>query len=864
MFFNKKKPETQSPAVTHEELLTDELFDLEDDADTTPYQSGIVEETSYNRYNTVETFEAFTNDSDTPTAVAVETVMPTLQEAMPTLPVETPFSGYGSNNSSSVPDDFSQEFEEPTPPPVVPAVSKSSPAVKPTVATMGGFNFPKLATNTATNRPNPQQHGAFSSKQQATISSTVFQEPPIEEPSVVVPSQPVTANTVAESVVSPVVESSSVNLVLEVPESGVEASSVQSVQPQVTDFSVDLGLTSIPQVDATTNNQDFSLDLGLASVSQVDATVNNQDFSLALTMPTESSATNHQPLDAFMVPQGFEPLEQPQSFNTVQQPATDNAVQDDFSLSFTLDEPTVLTAPEQTQDVSFSFQLTEDDSALTVAPAVVESVPSSGTVDSNWMDFSLDVTDEPTITTDEPALLALDDVPPGIFALPAYGICSTVLDPQEEFIESIELQTHHAVAGTPEYTLTQLQPISSSIELTGLAIEDSFATLLQANELNPELVLQDIAVAEQQVAINLPETPSLTGFSVNDTLTLDISQFEETPLTVAEEDDSFVVLQEADSSTLLPQPVQPLLVQAEEEPSFLLDFSEELSATAHDNTIGVLELAEQPVPALVVPQPVVSTNSGAISSNPVQSTNTALVEEPRLAVTTQWPVQPELSVTVVEHNNVSGTEGVNPVDTFSILDDAFDFGISTEAVTPEPTAIVPPQVTEESSTPVAAATVQQVTPTAVTPPPEMISLATVLGGTQAATEAEHEPIIDLSKHKISDYIGSTLPFYDLTLEKIKVLAMAPLQQENSAILYVEIEPFYALFGLLNNQFHLLHAFNTNPITGLSASPQQVFMLNLNATSQTLGDIYELKIGNWHTLLAVTQQHIGLQRISSVG
>jgi hypothetical protein len=863
MFFNRKKPESQSTSVTNDEL-TDDLFDLEDG-------------------DRVDTASSSMDDT------------PLLAEDVAPAPVAVATK---------------------------PVVNSGVAVARPAMATMGGFNFPKLSTNTTGNKPNPQQHGAFSSQQQATISSTVFQEPATEvaipvsitEPVAALPVQPseefVVSVAEPTSLLMPPATVPPLQTTVQQPETFIVEAANTIDLPDIAEM-----LPSFSQENNVNNNVDDAFTLDLSMSFQNDASNDNADAPLGFTTVatvTESSVSTAIPREA-------------------------GTVLDDFSLSLDFNEPEAI-----------SVELTEpNDFTLTVAQPVIPAQNEPSADLDNWMDFSLEIEES---TTEVPNLLALDDVPPGIFALPAYGIGSTLIDPQEEFIESIELQTHHAVAGTPEYTMTQFQPISSSIELTGLAIEDSFATLLQANELSPELVLQDITVAEQQVALNLPETPSLTGFSAGDDFTLDISQFEveETSQTQPSAQEEAFCLHQDKTTTFI----------SAEEPSFLLDFSDE---------------------------PILSVEQVSVTPSFELEPSVTAVVEPSVMPVATWPIQSESSVTVVEHNIAAEMDSFNTLDTASILGDVFDFtepidapteNVIVEAVAPQaeglrPNTVVgaveeysstvdtlqtdttlvdpsfwvalnenlaqsattlasataddefnsflaagfsnasaktaysmqdfeaydvdenepqmvlssedePPFVatiqesTMVSSAPLVSTTVSASTVAVPSSPAleeqqslvaaqtEMLSLATILGTVQSTPTLEHEPIIDLSKHKISDYIGSTLPFYDLTLEKIKVLAMAPLQQENSAILYVEIEPFFALFGLLNNQFHLLHTFNTNPITGLSASPQQVFMLNLNATSQTLGDIYELKIGNWHTLLAVTQQHIGLQRISSVG
>ena len=130
----------------------------------------------------------------------------------------------------------------------------------------------------------------------------------------------------------------------------------------------------------------------------------------------------------------------------------------------------------------------------------------------NFPDFSLDVPYLPEPEAMSPSL------PPQAITAPvqisAHEIGSVVLDPLEDTADQISLQTRHAVAGTEAFTQTQFSLLDSSIDLTGLAVEDSYSTMAEANALNPNWVLQDIAVAEEQVALNAPQQPTLTGFTV--------------------------------------------------------------------------------------------------------------------------------------------------------------------------------------------------------------------------------------------------------------------------------------------------------------------------------------------------------------
>ena len=139
----------------------------------------------------------------------------------------------------------------------------------------------------------------------------------------------------------------------------------------------------------------------------------------------------------------------------------------------------------------------------------------------------------------------------------------------------------------------------------------------------------------------------------------------------------------------------------------------------------------------------------------------------------------------------------------------------------------------------------------------MISLAELVGSNMAPAPKEQGNILGLSETKTTLQVGQVLPFYNLALEKINVLAMAPLPQENSALLYLEIAPFFALFGFVDNQFHLLRIFQKNLLKeGATAQ----FNLTLNAQSATTGDIYQLTIGSWVALIVVKDQHVALHKI----
>ena len=130
-------------------------------------------------------------------------------------------------------------------------------------------------------------------------------------------------------------------------------------------------------------------------------------------------------------------------------------------------------------------------------------------------------------------------------------------------------------------------------------------------------------------------------------------------------------------------------------------------------------------------------------------------------------------------------------------------------------------------------------------------------GSSAPRRQEQGNILGLSENKHTLPLGQVLPFYNLTLEKIKVLATTSLVQKESLLLYLEIESFFALFGFINNQFQLLSTFQQNL---LNEDPNAPLVLTLNATSATGGDIYKLQIGTWEAFLTVTPQEVNLIKI----
>jgi hypothetical protein len=196
----------------------------------------------------------------------------------------------------------------------------------------------------------------------------------------------------------------------------------------------------------------------------------------------------------------------------------------------------------------------------------------------------------------------------------------------------------------------------------------------------------------------------------------------------------------------------------------------------------------------------------------------------------------------------------------SSTEDEFTSYVAAGFETSSKTAYSSESVPEESQDETTVANLEQELPAqqASSATPEgMISLAEVMGSNLAPAPKEQGNILGLSAENQVLPVGVVLPFYDLELEKIKVVAALPLEIENSALLYLEIEPFYALFGFVNNQFKLLHTFQKNV---LAEVPNASLTLDFNATSTTEGSIYKLTIGLWEALVTVTPEQVNLVKI----
>jgi hypothetical protein len=141
----------------------------------------------------------------------------------------------------------------------------------------------------------------------------------------------------------------------------------------------------------------------------------------------------------------------------------------------------------------------------------------------------------------------------------------------------------------------------------------------------------------------------------------------------------------------------------------------------------------------------------------------------------------------------------------------------------------------------------------------MISIAELVGGSIASLSNQQGNILGLSKTTLTVPVGQVLPFYDIALEKIQVLSTVPLIEPESALLYLKIAPFYALFGFINNHFQLLHTFQEDV---LSEGVKSSFGVTLNARSAVAGDVYQVTLGTWEALITVTSQQILLHKVRS--
>jgi hypothetical protein len=425
-----------------------------------------------------------------------------------------------------------------------------------------------------------------------------------------------------------------------------------------------------------------------------------------------------------------------------------------------------------------------------------------------------------------------------------------VLDPLEDTADQISLQTRHAVAGTEAYTQTQFSPIDSSIDLTGFAVEDSYSTMAEANALNQDWVLQDIAVAEEQVALNAPQQPTLTGFaSVAEGAsleTMDVSQFEayETGLDFGMDFQENAQVATANLS-IEPTAITETTWSVKPEADFTLveqTVTQPTGISVNDNLMVLDDAFDF---ADVVPIQELSLINGNVTrtGEPIAQSATALQESYQIN---------EYDEVVVDFD--SGTLALDATSAPDVLLSS----IGTVANEPVQSA----QQEIENETTVAnleeeVSTEEALSTTSSAATDGMISLAEVVGSYLAPALKEQGNILGLSAENQVLPVGVMLPFYDLALEKIKVVAALPLEIENSALLYLEIEPFYALFGFVNNQFKLLHTFQKNVLTEV---PDASLMLGLNATSTTEGSIYKLTIGLWEALVTVTPEQVNLVKI----
>jgi hypothetical protein len=807
---------------------------------------------------------------------------------------------------------FSSEADEP--------IVESQQAATTITTTVGsGFNFPKLSPSSLSNTAQTQQkNGAFSS-QSATVPSDATEA---EVSLATAEAVSIAANFVGSlPAVESVQEDSNANVEAFVPPSQVFADN-EIVETD-----------SVPLVANSIENA-FDMALDLSSVDQAERLETNEAF---------------------------------------------------FGLEL---EAPYLPAPE------------ELNAPVIVEPVAIAETQSSVEDSESWMDFALDSSLEIVLPETEAVSASSEiKVPTQINAC---EIGEDILEPQEEPTDQIALQTRHAVAGTEAFLQTQFSPIDSSIDLTGLAVEDSFDTLSQANELNSNWVLQDIAVAEEQVALYAPQQPTISGFlSVENNQAIglmDISQldsfvigddFNDDPKQVEEEN---VTL----SAVVALEPVDVTWsVQAEPDltvvgPQFTTQATEEVISANHLDSLNdafdftvvdeapvagafkaTIDKEALPLPALANPiietvpveakkiiepeaytvneydEVVVDFDSGSLdmdaTTSPEQLLSSIDLSSNEIAPAIQSLVNgvneydevvvdfdsgsldmdattsPEqlLSSIDLSPNEIapaiqSLVNGVNEYDEVvvdfdsgsldmdattspeqllstasnptELIDPSFWVALNGESA--EDTVKQPASTTEDefnqyvvagfeanAKTVYDTATVAEASPATpepiialehektiatATPVTEgMISLAELVGSNMAPAPKEQGNILGLSETKTTLQVGQVLPFYNLALEKINVLAMAPLPQENSALLYLEIAPFFALFGFVDNQFHLLRIFQKNLLKeGATAQ----FNLTLNAQSATTGDIYQLTIGSWVALIVVKDQHVALHKI----
>ena len=759
---------------------------------------------------------------------------------------------------------FSSEADEP--------IVESQQAATTITTTVGsGFNFPKLSPSSLSNTAQTQQkNGAFSS-QSATVPSDATEA---EVSLATAEAVSIAANFVGSlPAVESVQEDSNANVEAFVPPSQVFADN-EIVETD-----------SVPLVANSIENA-FDMALDLSSVDQAERLETNEAF---------------------------------------------------FGLEL---EAPYLPAPE------------ELNAPVIVEPVAIAETQSSVEDSESWMDFALDSSLEIVLPETEAVSASSEiKVPTQINAC---EIGEDILEPQEEPTDQIALQTRHAVAGTEAFLQTQFSPIDSSIDLTGLAVEDSFDTLSQANELNSNWVLQDIAVAEEQVALYAPQQPTISGFlSVENNQAIglmDISQldsfvigddFNDDPKQVEEEN---VTL----SAVVALEPVDVTWsVQAEPDltvvgPQFTTQATEEVISANHLDSLNdafdftvvdeapvagafkaTIDKEALPLPALANPiietvpveakkiiepeaytvneydEVVVDFDSGSLdmdaTTSPEQLLSSIDLSSNEIAPAIQSLVNGvnEYDEVVVDFDSGSLdmdattspeqllSTASNPTE---LIDPSFWVALNGESA--EDTVKQPASTTEDefnqyvvagfeanAKTVYDTATVAEASPATpepiialehektiatATPVTEgMISLAELVGSNMAPAPKEQGNILGLSETKTTLQVGQVLPFYNLALEKINVLAMAPLPQENSALLYLEIAPFFALFGFVDNQFHLLRIFQKNLLKeGATAQ----FNLTLNAQSATTGDIYQLTIGSWVALIVVKDQHVALHKI----
>ena len=740
-------------------------------------------------------------------------------------------------NASAETDLFTDDFNEEDSPST--AVATSKPVVKASGSVSGGFQFPTLSPSAVTSKIQSQQHGAFSSQ------SSVL---PNEDDAPI---------------------------------------SVEAISNQVQSIASDVAVEPLPEVVSQPLAEAVVLETPLPAV---------QESAPVVVVTTFAPVVPPEPIE-------LEPLVPPVS-------SSPSVAVDDFDMSLDLS--------------SFA----EETASLS----------------ENFPDFSLDVPYLP-----EPEELS-SSLPPQAIASPiqisAHEIGSMVLDPLEDTADQISLQTRHAVAGTEAYTQTQFSPIDSSIDLTGFAVEDSYSTMAEANALNQDWVLQDIAVAEEQVALNAPQQPTLTGFaSVAEGAsleTMDVSQFEayETGLDfgmdfqenaqvatanlsiepTAITETTWSVKPEADFTLVEQTVTQPTGISVNDNLMVLddaFDFADVVpiqelslingnvtrtgepiaqSATALQESYQINEYDEVVVDfdsgtlaldATSAPD-VLLSSIGMVANEPVQSAHTlvngvneydeVVVEFDSGTLALDATSAPDVllsSIGMVANEPVQSAHTlVNGVNEYDEVVVEFDSGTLALDATSAPDVLLssigtvanePVQSAQqeiENETTLAnleeeVSTEEALSTTSSAATDGMISLAEVVGSYLAPALKEQGNILGLSAENQVLPVGVVLPFYDLALEKIKVVAALPLEIENSALLYLEIEPFYALFGFVNNQFKLLHTFQKNVLTEV---PDASLMLGLNATSTTEGSIYKLTIGLWEALVTVTPEQVNLVKI----